>query len=117
MNEYGESGYTIKMGEKYFSKLVELLNLEKKKPRTTPEAASYEEDSPELAGEQRQRFATAVEVLLASQLTCPTRSDYQRLEHLVLYLKGTSGYAIHMAKNKNQEEVCLILGRGHTEHR
>jgi hypothetical protein len=105
------------MGEKYFSKLVELLNLEKKKPRTTPEATGYEEGSPELAGEQRQRFATAVEVLLASQLTCPTRSDYQRLEHLVLYLKGTSGYAIHMAKNKNQEEVCLILGRGHTEHR
>ena len=83
------------MGEKYFSKLVELLNLEKKKPRTTPEATSYEEDSPELAGEQRQRFATAVGVLLdmsadgpdaqhcirvlASQLTCRTRADYQTL--------------------------------------
>ena len=52
-------------------------------------------DSPELAGEQRQRFATAVGVLLdmsadgpdaqhcirvlASQLTCRTRADYQTL--------------------------------------
>jgi|Cyp2metagenome_2_1107375.scaffolds.fasta_scaffold896106_1 hypothetical protein len=83
------------MGEKYISKLVELPNLEKKKPRTTPEATGYEEGSPELAGEQRQRFATAVGVLLdmsadgpdaqhcirvlASQLTCRTRADYQTL--------------------------------------
>ena len=108
------------MGEKHFSKLVELLNLEKK-PRTTPEATGYEEDPPDLAGEQRQRFATAVGVLLcmsadrpdaqhcirvlASQLRCPTRSDYQRLEHLVLYLKGTSGYAIHMARTKPGRSV------------
>ena len=35
---------------------------------------------------------------LASQLTRPTRTDYQKLEHLVLYLKGTSGYAIHMPR-------------------
>ena len=96
------------MGEKYISKLVELPNLEKKKPRTTPEATGYEEGSPELAGEQRQRFATAIGVLLymsagrpdaqhcirvlASQLTWPTRADYQRLERLVLYLKGLRGH-------------------------
>ena len=49
--EYYESGKTIKMGEKCISKLVELLNVEKKKPRTTQEATGYEEDSPELAGE------------------------------------------------------------------
>ena len=83
------------MGEKCISKLVELLNVEKKKPGTTQEATGYEEDSPELAGEQRQRFATAVGVLLdmsadgpdaqhcirvlASQLTCRTRADYQTL--------------------------------------
>ena len=96
------------MGEKCISKLVELLNVEKKKPRTTQEAIGYEEDSPELAGEQRQRFATAIGVLLymsagrpdaqhyirvlASQLTWPTRADYQRLERLVLYLKGLRGH-------------------------
>ena len=88
--------------------------MEKKKARTTPEPTGHDEDSPELVGEQRQRFATAVGVLLymsgdrpdaqhcirelASQLTRPTRTDYQKLEHLVLYLKGTSGYAIHMPR-------------------
>ena len=42
----------------------ELFNLEKKKARTTPEATGHDEEAIELMGEQRQRFATAVGVLL-----------------------------------------------------
>ena len=112
--EYDESGMTIKMGEKYIEKLVELLNLQKTKARTTPEPAHEEHDSKELEGEKRQKFATGVGVLLymsgdrpdaqhgiralASVLTKPTQANYKQLEHLVCYLKGMCGYALQMRK-------------------
>eukprot|EP00435_Cladocopium_sp_Y103_P060287 s1247_g22.t1 len=100
------------MGEKYIEKLVKLLGLEKKRDKATPETIQQEDDSPELQGEERQRFATAVGILLhmaadrpdaqhcirelASALTKPTRSKYKQLEQLVCYLKGTSGYSLHL---------------------
>ena len=114
--EYNRDGLTVSMGNKYIEKLVELLGLQQKKPRTTPEPAYEEDVSPELEGEERQRFATAVGILLyissdrpdaqhgirelASSLTKPTKAKYRRLEHLVCYLKGTAGYSIRFTKTK-----------------
>eukprot|EP00435_Cladocopium_sp_Y103_P006763 s6863_g2.t1 len=110
--EYTEEGLTIVMGEKYIEKLVKLLGLEQKRDRATPETIQEEDDPPELEGEERQRFATAVGILLymsgdrpdaqhgirelASALTKPTKAKYRQLEQLVCYLKGTSGYSLHL---------------------
>ena len=63
-HEYDEDGLTIKMGAKYIEKLVQLLGLQNKKARTTPELALEEDGSAELEGEKRGNFATAVGIYI-----------------------------------------------------
>ena len=59
--EYDENGLTIKMGVKYVEKLVQLLSLQNRKARTTPELALEDDSSAELERKKRSNFATAVE--------------------------------------------------------
>ena len=86
------------MGAKYIEKLVQLLGLQSRKARATPELAPEGESAAELEGERRSSYATAVGILLyisphrpdaqhcirelASQLVKPTEKHYRQLEHL-----------------------------------
>ena len=72
--EYDENGFTIKMGSKYIEKLVQLLNLQDKKARATPELAVLDGKDKELDGTQRSNYATAVGILCTSVLTDRTRN-------------------------------------------
>ena len=58
------------MGVKYIEKLVvQLLNLQNRKARTTPELALEDDSSAELEGEKRSNFATAVAYFFTSAQT------------------------------------------------
>lgn len=127
--EWDGSALTIKMGEKYIEKLVELLGLQQKRAKATPEPVYEEDKSTELTGEERQRFAAAVGILLymsgdrpdaqhgirelAGALTRPTKAKCKQLEHLVCYLKDTSGYAVHM--NRTRPGVSALEQAGETQ--
>ena len=71
-HEYDEDGLTIKMGAKYIEKLVQLLGLQNKKARTTPELALEEDGSAELQGEKRGNFATAVGIYIYIYISAQT---------------------------------------------
>ena len=119
--EYDENGFTIKMGAKYIEKLVQLLGLQGKKARATPELADANGNAKELVGTRRSNYATAVGILLyispdrpdaqhcirelASHLVRPTESQYRQLEHLTCYLKGTAGYAVRLPKTTRGQSV------------
>ena len=119
--EYDENRFTIKMGAKYIEKLVQLLGLQDKKARATPELADTNGNAKGLVGTRRSNYATAVGSLLyispdrpdaqhcirelASHLVRPTESQYRQLEHLTCYLKGTVGYAVRLPKTPRGQGV------------
>ena len=72
--KYDENGFTIKMGSKYIEKLVQLLGLQDKKARATPELVITDGDVKELDGARRSNYATAVGFLL---YISPDRPDAQ----------------------------------------
>ena len=102
------------MGSKYIEKPVQILNLQNKKARATPELVIADGKDKELDGARRSNYATAVGILLyvspdrpdaqhcipelASHLVRPTESQHRQLEHLTCYLKGTAGYAVRLPK-------------------
>ena len=94
---------------------MQLLGLQDKKARATPELVVANGSTKELDGARRSNYyATAVGTLLyispnrpdaqhcirelASHLVRPTESQYRQLEHLVCYLKRTAGYAVRLPK-------------------
>ena len=103
------------MGAKYIEKLVQLVGLQDKKARATPELAVADGSTKELVGARRSNYATAVGILLyispdrpdaqhcirelASHLVRPAESQYRQLEHLTCYLKGTAECAVRLPKN------------------
>jgi len=103
------------MGAKYIEKLVQLVGLQGKKARATPELAVADGSTKELVGARRSNYATAVGILLyisqdrsdaqhcirelASHLVRPAESQYRQLEHLTCYLKGTAECAVRLPKN------------------
>ena len=102
------------MGSKYIEKPVQILNLQNKKARATPELVIADGKDKELDGARRSNYATAVGILsyispdrpdaqhcipeLASHLVRPTESQHRQLEHLTCYPKGTAGYAVRLPK-------------------
>eukprot|EP00435_Cladocopium_sp_Y103_P067749 s1389_g30.t1 len=130
--EYDASGVTINMGAKYVEKLVQLLGLENKRARATPEAVIEEGSSTELDEARRSNYATAVGMLLyisgdcpdaqhgirkvASHLVKPTEKQYKQLEHLVCYLKGIAWFAIKLAKTSCGSSVLEPSGEERKEH-
>ena len=107
------------MGAKYIEKLVQLVGLQDKKARATPELAVADGSTKELVGARRSNYATAVGILLyispdrpdaqhcirelASHLVRPAESQYRQLEHLTCYLKGTAECAV---RTKCAETQC-----------
>ncbi|OLP87994.1 Retrovirus-related Pol polyprotein from transposon TNT 1-94 [Symbiodinium microadriaticum] len=101
---------------KYSKKLVDILNLQKKKTKNSPctPACQEKDDSPELDEESSSQYRTCVGILLyvahdrpdiqfavrnlSTAMSRPTTRKQKELEHLALYLKGTSDYSITYKK-------------------
>ncbi|CAE7249321.1 unnamed protein product [Symbiodinium sp. CCMP2592] len=102
---------------KYVKKLVEILKLEKKRAKNSPCTTASQEPavSQELDEEHSRTYRSCVGILLylahdrpdiqfavrslSTAMTKPTERKRKELEHLALYLKGTSDYAVTYHKN------------------
>ncbi|CAE7812347.1 GIP [Symbiodinium sp. CCMP2592] len=109
---YEQHELRVHSDSKYVKKLVEILKLEKKKAKNSPcTPASQEPDvSQELDEEHSRTYRSCVGILLyvahdrpdiqfavrslSTAMTKPTERKRKELEHLALYLKGTSDYAV-----------------------
>ncbi|CAE7331272.1 RE1 [Symbiodinium sp. CCMP2592] len=112
---------------KYVKKLVEILKLEKKKAKNSPcTPASQEPDvSQELDEEHSRTYRSCVGILLyvahdrpdiqfavrslSTAMTKPTERKRKELEHLALYLKGTSDYA--------ERQLYVTAPKNHKNHK
>ncbi|CAE7356333.1 GIP [Symbiodinium sp. CCMP2592] len=114
---YEQHELRVHSDSKYVKKLVEILKLEKKKAKNSPcTPASQEPDvSQELDEEHSRTYGSCVGILLyvahdrpdiqftvrslSTAMTKPTERKRKELEHLALYLKGTSDYAVTYHRN------------------
>ncbi|OLP88290.1 Copia protein [Symbiodinium microadriaticum] len=114
---------------KYSKKLVDILNLQKKKTKNSPctPACQEKDDSPELDEESSSQYRTCVGILLyvahdrpdiqfavrnlSTAMSRPTTRKRKELEHLALYLKGTADYSI---THKKQSAGTSVLQKHQT---
>ena len=106
-----DEGMLVSMSSKYIRSLVDLLELNGKKPKKTPMSPSFNKvciDETPLSPEDCVRFRTAIGILiyispergdiqgavrfLGGRVCSPRRGDFKELQHVVLYLSGTKSY-------------------------
>ena len=95
---------------RHVEKLAEMFNLTRSKPKLSPLPTALPTDDDELDGERSGLYRTAVGILLylqadvveaqfgirwlAQYMSRPTVGALRVLKHMILYLRGVSGYAV-----------------------